>query len=154
MHLEIHRYAVCDIDQTHLPFFLLNEGNHSSNSLTFGRKEVPNLDRGLHQHQREIDVECVSIDGFAYRNRHKPQLIKIDVEGAEHEVLKGAAETMKTHRPVLVVEVHSFALPDFGSSAEILETYILSFGYNKIMLATTAGKGGDYYHAVFVPASN
>ena len=94
------------------------------------------------------------LDDYVTANRLKPALIKIDVEGAEHEVLKGAAETMKTHRPVLVVEVHSFALPDFGSSAEILETYILSFGYNKIMLATTAGKGGDYYHAVFVPASN
>lgn len=34
-------------------------------------------------------------------------LVKIDVEGAESRVLAGAAETLKQHRPNLIVELHT-----------------------------------------------
>jgi FkbM family methyltransferase len=36
-----------------------------------------------------------------------PQLIKIDVEGAEVDVLRGAVHTIRAVRPALIVEVHS-----------------------------------------------
>ncbi len=36
-------------------------------------------------------------------------LVKIDVEGAEHLVLQGAMDTLRRHRPVLLIEVHSVA---------------------------------------------
>lgn len=36
-------------------------------------------------------------------------LIKIDVEGAEHLVLQGGRDTLRGHRPVLLIEVHSVA---------------------------------------------
>ena len=35
-----------------------------------------------------------------------PDLIKMDIEGAEAEALNGAAETLKTARPILVIELH------------------------------------------------
>jgi FkbM family methyltransferase len=37
----------------------------------------------------------------------RPDLIKIDVEGAETDVLEGAAETLATARPVLFVDLHN-----------------------------------------------
>jgi FkbM family methyltransferase len=39
-----------------------------------------------------------------------PSLMKIDVEGAEVMVLKGARETIRRHRPLIFAEVHSSAL--------------------------------------------
>ena len=36
-----------------------------------------------------------------------PDLMKIDVEGAEGAVIRGAARTIDAHRPVLLIEVHS-----------------------------------------------
>jgi FkbM family methyltransferase len=135
-HLEVHRYAVSDVDQTHLPFFLLNAGDHSGNSLTFGRKEVPNLDRELHQNQREIDVECVSVDGFARRNRHRPQLIKIDVEGAELLVLKGASQTLAECRPIVILAIHPWWLPK-GQTPDDVVSFLSSHGY---LIKDKAGK--------------
>ena len=36
----------------------------------------------------------------------QPDVIKIDVEEAEVEVLEGAAETLRVHRPRLMIELH------------------------------------------------
>ena len=41
------------------------------------------------------------------------KLIKIDVEGAELEVLKGASETIRRYKPYILVEVHTNTSPEF-----------------------------------------
>ena len=45
-----------------------------------------------------------------------PDAIKVDVEGREAAVLRGAAGTLATHRPLLVVEVHEAGAADGGSA--------------------------------------
>jgi FkbM family methyltransferase len=39
-----------------------------------------------------------------------PSLVKVDVEGAEADVLRGARGLLKTHKPKLCIETHSDAL--------------------------------------------
>jgi len=55
-------------------------------------------------------------------------LIKIDVEGFEHLVLKGAQETLKRHRPTLIVE----CLP--GSQIETFASNWEELGYKRFHL--------------------
>lgn len=50
------------------------------------------------------DVPIVTIDGL---NLGKCDFVKVDVEGHEVKVLRGAAETIARFRPVFYVEVHS-----------------------------------------------
>jgi FkbM family methyltransferase len=100
-------------------FFLLDGGLHSGNSLTFGRPEIPNLDPTLHANQTEIFVETVSVDGFLSDQKLVPDLIKIDVEGGEILVLEGCRETLSRARPVLILAVHPWWLPEGRSVAEI-----------------------------------
>jgi len=50
-------------------------------------------------------VPSVSLDSFAEREP-EPALIKVDVEGAETEVLRGARRILAQARPVLVCELH------------------------------------------------
>lgn len=86
--------------------------------------------------------ECLAAGGF------RPDLIKIDVEGAEHEVLKGATESLKQGVPLLI-EVHTFALPAFGSSPEILRAYLGEFGYGENRLSEMESHLGSYFHALY-----
>jgi FkbM family methyltransferase len=58
-----------------------------------------------------------------------PQVLKIDVEGAEHLVLKGAHHCLKEHRPLVIVEFHSIVptyecmrlLTDLGYGTAVLK---------------------------------
>jgi FkbM family methyltransferase len=52
-----------------------------------------------------IDARCITLDDFA-REHAAPSLVKIDVEGAESEVLNGAVELCRNVRPPLLIEVH------------------------------------------------
>ena len=52
-----------------------------------------------------IKVPCTTLDNFA-REHAVPEVVKIDVEGAESEVLKGAEELFSNSRPRLICEVH------------------------------------------------
>ncbi|MGB6546806.1 MAG: FkbM family methyltransferase, partial [Candidatus Acidiferrales bacterium] len=52
-----------------------------------------------------IAVEAVTLDRFAEDHR-PPAVVKVDVEGAEEEVLKGAEGVFRTARPTLICEVH------------------------------------------------
>jgi FkbM family methyltransferase len=56
----------------------------------------------------EREVPSVSLDSCIYSERalRPPDIIKIDVEGAESEVLEGATRTIAEFHPTLFVEVH------------------------------------------------
>ena len=51
------------------------------------------------------EIGGVSLDEFCKKNAIIPDLIKIDVEGHEFEVLKGAKSTIEAARPIILCEV-------------------------------------------------
>jgi FkbM family methyltransferase len=55
-----------------------------------------------------VAVDCVALDDFV-RDSTPPNAIKCDVEGAEAEVLRGAEQTIRAHRPWILCETHSEA---------------------------------------------
>ncbi len=77
------------------------------------------------------DVECTTLDHFVGRERiEKLDLIKIDVEGADYEVLKGATETIKRFGPILFIECAERALKRFGANPKMMLDYLLQLGYS------------------------
>lgn len=55
-----------------------------------------------------VEIECRPLDAIiAERSLGRIDLVKIDVEGFEHEVLLGARETVRRFRPKLIVEWHN-----------------------------------------------
>ena len=53
---------------------------------------------------RTKTIETVSLDGFAEAQGLTPDMIKIDVEGAELLVLKGMQGLLQHHRPIVIME--------------------------------------------------
>ncbi len=58
-----------------------------------------------------LTIPCYSIDGLLKLKYDKPDIIKVDVEGAEYDVLKGAIETLKQYRPHILLATHDCHLP-------------------------------------------
>lgn len=58
-----------------------------------------------------------------------PRLIKIDVEGAEFDVLQGAQDTLRTARPLLFVSLHPVPLAEKGPSEAAAVSWLVARGY-------------------------
>ncbi|HEY4799779.1 MAG TPA: FkbM family methyltransferase, partial [Bacteroidia bacterium] len=88
-----------------------------------------------------IDAETIQIKRLdevkEVRSLSKIDLIKIDVEGYELKVLKGAETILRTFKPTLFIEVDNNNLSEQGDSASLLITYLNHLGYNKIINAET-----------------
>ena len=54
----------------------------------------------------DVTIPVTSIDNYFRDIPFAPTYIKLDVEGAEARVLRGAADTIKTHGPKLAVSVY------------------------------------------------
>ena len=53
-----------------------------------------------------IEIDAVALDDFIQGNP-LPTVIKIDVEGAEADVLRGSEEVFRRAKPILICEVHN-----------------------------------------------
>ncbi len=59
-------------------------------------------------HHRPMQKVTLALDDFVKGAGCAPDLIKIDVEGAELRVLAGLADTMRTARPLIFIELHGW----------------------------------------------
>lgn len=80
-------------------------------------------------------VACTTLDKALSRiETGRISLIKIDVEGGELNVLKGAERTLETHRPAIVCEIDYGRESRFGASAEDLYDWITAKRYKAVGL--------------------
>jgi FkbM family methyltransferase len=70
-------------------------------------------------------------------------MIKIDVEGFEYSVLKGAKETIIKSKPLLFIELDDNNLKENNSSAKELISLLISYGYNNFYRANNSQAIGN-----------
>ena len=108
-----------------------------------------------------VEVQAITIDSLSGRFGY-PSLIKIDVQGAEMQVLAGALATIRQARPALLIEVDDQALQNYGSSAGALIQRMVEEDYrpyilerNSLVPLTAAMQSGDlgraYCDILFLP---
>jgi FkbM family methyltransferase len=65
----------------------------------------------FHQYNKKVKVKTMTLDSFVKEyNVERVDFIKIDAEGSEREILKGAKETIKRFKPKMAIA--AYHLPD------------------------------------------
>lgn len=84
----------------------------------------------IQENCQEINVPITTIDIFVTeQNITSMDMIKIDVEGNELNVLKGAQATLKTHQPIVLMEVSDRRTKVYNYRARELCDLLLDKGY-------------------------
>jgi FkbM family methyltransferase len=85
------------------------------------------------QYIREEIIETIDVQVRKLEDvmdpHHQIHLIKIDVEGGEYDVLKGAETILQTWHPVLIFEHGRGGSDLYGINPEVLFQYLTSLGY-------------------------
>jgi FkbM family methyltransferase len=100
-----------------------------------GNRISHNLDEG-DAGIKEVTIKV--LDDFLQEKENLIQinLIKIDVEGYEMNVLKGAKKTLLKYKPNLFVEIDNENLRKQGSNPTEVMTFLIDLGYEIIDLST------------------
>ena len=120
--VAVHECALSDTDGEAALF--LSPVSDASNSMVAGFRDAAG----------EVMVRTRRLDDVVAETGMPPTIIKIDVETHEPAVLAGARETLKQHRPYVVVEVLYRSKQDLG--APISEAFA-GLGYSYYALDAT-----------------
>lgn len=86
-----------------------------------------------------ISVPQVSIDSVCSNKSYAPTHVKIDVEGFEEEVLTGAGESLRRHRPVVFLELHGDLIRRRGKDALTVLDLLERYGYPNAISVEAGG---------------
>jgi FkbM family methyltransferase len=117
---------------------LYTKGGNSQSSLVRSAVEFARAES-----LETIRVDTIPIDVYLERNRVPvPSWVKIDAEGAEIRILRGAPNLLASPTRVLL-ELHPYAWPEFGDTLEDLQKLIAAYGRRMIVLGTTEEVGRE-----------
>jgi FkbM family methyltransferase len=87
-----------------------------------------------------IEVPAISLDAFTEQGHPRPDVVKIDVEGAECGVLKGGERLFSRSQPALICEVHhaqaaEWIAPWLGARGYAAEWHVPEEGFPRTVVA-------------------
>lgn len=113
----------------------------------WGRFLSTNSLQGRLDHAGDGYVPLLAVDSWiAATGQKPPDVVKIDVEGAEAQVLRGMRETLQSARPILIVELHGTT----GNVADELES--IGYGHSLIDAPGPTREGPWWAHVLATPA--
>lgn len=138
--VKIHQLALSDTNTDAV--FYVKENAWAESGLQ--KKEV--YSDGQTENLQPIPVSIAKLDdvdlGF------DPHFIKIDIEGAEISMLRGASTTIARSRPLISVEYGSIGYEAFGHTAESLPNWCKENGYQIFDLMGNGFEEGEFLNCV------
>jgi FkbM family methyltransferase len=93
-------------------------------------------------------IACITIDSLNLAACH---FIKMDCEGMEPKAIKGAAKTISTHRPAMLIEVNHTALQRQGYTSDSIFDLLDAMGYAYTNLHEREGMTGEQFDILCKP---
>lgn len=144
-----------------IPAFISEKNGEKIELYTVGVGAAGSKFKGFAKTASKMDshfsVNTITLDSLSETLVLKPNLVKIDVEGAEYEVLKGAAKLAKESHPVFFVEMHSGPELSIVNNTSNILYWCTQTGYRgwylktKELLTVAAIKNRGRYHALLLP---
>ena len=101
-------------------------GTSSTNSLISGATQGDNVDERV--------IEAVTLDEH-FRETRWPDVLKIDVEGGEWRVLRGAEQIVHSNASI-ICELHPYAWPNAGDDPDAMRAWLAERGRSIIDLVS------------------
>lgn len=84
---------------------------------------------------KSVQVTCTTADLLIERyNLQRIDLVKVDVEGAELQVLRGMTTVLKRLRPRIIIELVPSLLEGFSTTVAAINEYLAAFHYRTLPL--------------------
>jgi FkbM family methyltransferase len=84
---------------------------------------------------KSVEVSCTTADLLIDKyNFQRIDLVKIDVEGAELQVLRGMATILRRLRPRIIIELVPSLLEGFSTTVAAINEYLVAFHYRTFSL--------------------
>lgn len=116
------------------------------------------LIEGYLGHRHAIHKVTLSVDDLVDGLERPPQLLKIDVEGAEQRVLEGARRSFERHQPIAMVELHGWQDMSLEKNAAAVLDWCRQIDYSMFYLRTRRAvhsaselRGRGRCHVLLVP---
>ena len=152
--ISFYNYALSDHENTSILKVPIRNKNFDRNNY----EEYFQMGKAtIHKENKMEDIETFEVkskklDSFSFSN--KISFIKVDVEGHELAVIRGAENTIKKNKPILLVEIE-----ERHSQKKVSETldYINSLGYisyfyeNELLKTSSLDNLNLYNNFIFKP---
>jgi FkbM family methyltransferase len=131
--VHLHPYAAAEKAQT----FVLDVGGNDSNGrmIDFSAEAVAGINPPR-------TIQAVALDDLL-AGESRLDVVKMDIEGAEPRALRGMAQVIRKHRPLLLLEFSPFLIQvtSHMAAADFLEE-LAAFDY-ELSILTEAGEGSE-----------
>lgn len=124
--VEVVEALVGERDLDRVPFYE-SAGPHGQNSVVLKGEQTLESEWGAYA---ETERRQISLDSYCGRHGLRPEVIKVDVEGAEVGVLRGARATIMDCRPLIILSVHPREISLAGESLEALQALLNELQYD------------------------
>ena len=123
--VSVERSVVSDRDGS-ITFYTYRE----SMAASLSKANVEELNPERPEHATSIELPAITLDSYCRQGGLSPNVIKIDVEGAELRVLTGAESLLRSRSDLVIwCEVHPMQMHNLGDSPSDLSAFLATVDY-------------------------